>query len=107
MFCGFKLRVALSVRGVSSVEIKDIRLRTHRNKPPCRSLASLIAPQVTTLEEQHVGRNFEAYPQIEFHYNGEGILPESLDLIVIDEFEREHIIDLRDGERLPAIPGIT
>lgn len=64
----------------------------------------MVAPQTTVLEEQYSGQNFEAYPQVEFHYFGGNELPESLDLIVIDEFEREHIIHLREGDNLPKLP---
>jgi len=102
MKCGFSTSVSLS--SPSAVGIQDIKLRTHRNSPPCLSLSPSAQPQISELDGLG-SHSFTAWPQIEYLYDGTATLPESLDMVVIDEFGVEHEIYLKTGEAMPTLPG--
>jgi hypothetical protein len=99
--CGFSMQVSLSAS--DSVRIKEIKLATHANKPPCRPMRRIADPQVSELNANN-SPIFEVSPQIEYLYDGVKSLPSSLEMIVTDEFEAEHHIQLRTGEELPNLP---
>ena len=61
-------------------------------------------PQISELDGSG-SYNFTAWPQIEYFYDGANTLPESLDMVVIDEFGAEHLIYLKRGQTLPNLPG--
>lgn len=103
MLCGFAINVSLSNSG-GSARIEDIQLRTHKNKPPCQSLKSIAPPQVDELPEQ-ASNNFQVYPQCQFLYERKRNLPESLEMVIVDQYGGEHLIHLKDGEQLPILPS--
>jgi hypothetical protein len=103
MKCEFCISVSLS--SSSAVGIDEIKLRTHRHSPPCLSLSAAAQPQITKLDGSS-SYSFMAWPQIEYLYDGTtNALPESLDMVVIDEFGAEHLIYLKQGQTLPSLPG--
>jgi hypothetical protein len=80
MMVGFSINVYLN--SSESVCINDIRLRTHKMSPPCRSLLPLLPPPVSELEA-NVGHSFRAHPQIEYWYDRTKNLPSSLEMMLM------------------------
>lgn len=102
MFCEFEMQVSLSA--TADVHLEAIYLQTHRNRPFSRRINARRSPERTDLVANQ-NHSFRVYPQVEYESAEAPNVPDSLEMVIVDELRGEHIIHLRDGDQWPSLPA--
>jgi hypothetical protein len=95
----------LSLSSRAPARIEGIELQTSSNRPFSRRIKAPAGPEVTELTANG-SSTFGVQPQVEFELQGNMTIPESLEMIVTDQFKNEHIIRMKDGEHWPPLPPL-